>query len=140
MTKKDKILQILEEMGYCPKVDEDNDIIFRFQLKAVYFSIIDDDEPDQTMVLGSFYDIDEEDAVRTLVVCNKMNRELRHIKVFMNPDMKGVSAMYQFIFTDDDTARTNIELGLKLFSCVRTMFSKDVDELTEATNSDDDAA
>lgn len=138
MNKKEIILKVLTDMGYCPTVDNDNDVVFNYQLKTIYFSIINDDEPDQNMVLGNFYTFEESEAVQMLIVCNKINREIRHIKVAVNPDLKAVSAFYQFVLTDEESARANIKVAFDLFGTLRSYFAQEVDRLSENNETESD--
>ena len=36
MTKKELMMSVLERMGYPPKIDDDGDIMFCYQLKTIY--------------------------------------------------------------------------------------------------------
>lgn len=36
MTKKDLVVKALESMGYKPKIDNDGDVMFHYQMKLIY--------------------------------------------------------------------------------------------------------
>lgn len=36
MTKKDLVVKTLESMGYNPKIDDDGDVMFHYQMKLIY--------------------------------------------------------------------------------------------------------
>lgn len=44
MTKKEQIMATLEKMGYRPELDNDGDILLRYQMKSIFVLTGDEDD------------------------------------------------------------------------------------------------
>ena len=132
MTKKELIMSTLEEkMGYCPEIDEDGDIMFAYQLKTIYVMTADDDEPYVSVMLPQFHDIEEGKETVALAVCNKMTRELKFAKVYIDQTFNHVTATCEFYYSSKKSLLQNLERSLELLGVIRTVFRNDMDELSE---------
>ena len=132
MTKKELIMSTLEEkMGYCPEIDEDGDIKFAYQLKTIYVMTADDDEPYVSVMLPQFHDIEEGKETIALAVCNKMTRELKFAKVYIDQTFNHVTATCEFYYSSKKSLLQNLERSLELLGVIRTVFRNDMDELSE---------
>lgn len=132
MTKKELIMSTLEEkMGYCPEIDEDGDIKFAYQLKTIYVMTADDDEPYVSVMLPQFHDIEEGKETVALAVCNKMTRELKFAKVYIDQTFNHVTATCEFYYSSKKSLLQNLERALELLGVIRTVFRNDMDELSE---------
>ena len=104
MTKKEQIIAILEKMGYSPNIDSDGDVAVRYELKYIYF-ITDDDDPNDhyaSVLFPQFYEIKEGEETLVLTTCNKMAREVRLVKVYLDGSFKNVTASCEFFYTDEE--------------------------------------
>ena len=117
MNKKELILQILEKMGYKPEIDNDGDIMFRFQMKSVFVMTGDEDEKYVSVMLPQFHEIVDGEETLVLAVCNKMTRELKLVKVYVDQTFKNVTAC--------------LVHSLELLGVVRSVFRKNKTELSE---------
>ena len=132
MTKKELIMSTLEEkMGYCPEIDEDGDIKFAYQLKTIFVMTADDDEPYVSVMLPQFHDIEEGKETVALAVCNKMTRELKFAKVYIDQTFNHVTATCEFYYSSKKSLLQNLERSLELLGVIRTVFRNDMDELSE---------
>ncbi len=132
MTKKELIMSTLEEkMGYCPEIDEDGDIMFAYQLKTIYVMTADDDEQYVSVMLPQFHDIEEGKETIALAVCNKMTRELKFAKVYIDQTFNHVTATCEFYYSSKKSLLQNLERSLELLGVIRTVFRNDMDELSE---------
>ena len=132
MTKKELIMSILEEkMGYSPEIDEDGDIKVAYQLKIMYVMTSNDDEPYVSVMLPQFYEIEEGQEPVALAVCNKMSRELKFAKVYVDQTFKNVTATCEFFFSGKKSLEQNLDKAFKLLGVVRSVFRSDMDELSE---------
>lgn len=122
MTKKEQISKVLEELGYKPQVDDDGDLMVRYQMKSIYAIVGDDDEHYVVMTIPQFFDIEEGEEPVALAVCNKLTRELKLAKVYVDHTFKKVSANCEFYYTDEGALKDNVEKSLKLLGVVRTMY------------------
>ena len=131
MTKKELIMSTLEEkMGYCPEIDEDGDIKVAYQLKTIYVMTSEDDEPYVSVMLPQFHEIEDGKETLALAVCNKMTRELKFAKVYVDQTFKHVTATCEFFYSGKKSLTQNLEKSLELLGVVRTVFRNDMEELS----------
>ena len=131
MTKKELIMSTLEgKMGYCPEVDEDGDIRVAYQLKTIYVMTGDEDEQYVSVMLPQFHEIEDGKETLALAVCNKMTRELKFAKVYVDQTFKHVTATCEFFYSGKKSLTQNLEKSLELLGVVRTVFRNDMEELS----------
>jgi len=131
MTKKELIMSTLEEkMGYCPEIDEDGDIRVAYQLKTLYVMTGDDDEQYVSVMHPQFHEIEDGKETLALAVCNKMTRELKFAKVYVDQTFKNVTATCEFFYSGKKSLEQNLEKSLELLGVVRTVFRNDMEELS----------
>lgn len=130
MTKKELVMSIIEKMGYAPEVDNDGDIWFIYQMKALYVMTGRDDEQYISLLLTQFYELEEEDKMKALVTCNKVTRELKMLKVYVDSTFQSVSAACEFYYVNEESLEQNIEYSLQLLGMVRTVFRNYMDDLS----------
>lgn len=132
MTKKELIMSTLEEkMGYCPEIDEDGDIKVAYQLKTIYVMTSEDDEPYVSVMLPQFHEIEDGKETLALAVCNKMSRELKFAKVYIDQTFKHVTATCEFYYSSKKSLLQNLERSLELLGVIRTVFRNDMEELSK---------
>ena len=131
MNKKELILQTLEKMGYKPEIDDDGDVTLRYQLKRLFVLLGDENEQYTSVLLPQFYEMDEGEEPPVLAVCNKMNRELKMVKLYIDQTFKNVSAVCEFFFTDENSLQQSLSRSLDLLGVVRSVFRKNRKELSE---------
>lgn len=129
MTKKEIVTEILEDLGYKPLVDEDGDIYIRYQMKTIYFVTGQEDEQYAVAILPQFAEVNEETF--TLAICNKMTRDVKLSKVYIDQSLKNVSASCEFFYTDVESLRNNIVHSLNVLGLVRSTFTKMKAEYTD---------
>ncbi len=131
MTKRDLLIKVLKDMDLEPELDKDGDVSVVYQLKNVYFVIGDEEEKYLLVLLPQFYDVEEGEESLILLTCNKMNREMRMGKVYMDQAMKSVYAATEFIYTDEESLRQNVDNALGLMAVVRRFFREEKASLEE---------
>lgn len=131
MNKKELILKTLEKMGYSPEVDNDGDIMLHYQLKTIYVMTGDEDEPYISMMLPQFHEIDDGKETLVLAVCNKMTRELKLVKVYIDQTFKNVTATCEFFYANEGSLEQNLRNSLQMLGVVRTVFRNDMAELSD---------
>lgn len=131
MKKNEMIYNILEQMGYLPEFEE-NDVIVRFQMKPLIFVTNEDDEDPFVCILYSqFCQFEEEDSVLYLTACNKLTREGKLAKFYVDSSLHFVSSTLEFFFEDEDNLRFCIEKALRIIGIIRTTFRECIRELSE---------
>ena len=131
MTKKEIIMGTLNKMGYNPIQDEDGDILFYYQMKAIYVIIADEDESYVSLLLPQFNEIEEGKEALVLAVCNKMTRELKMAKVYIDKTFKNVTCTCEFYFANEESLVQNLTNSLKLLGIIRTLYRNEYAEMQE---------
>lgn len=131
MKKKELILSTLEKMGYSPEVDNDGDIRLLYQMKTIYVMTGDEEEPYISMMLPQFHEIEDGQETMVLAVCNKLTRELKLAKVYVDQTFKNVTATCEFFYANNEALEQNLRNSLQMLGVVRTVFRKDLAELSE---------
>ena len=131
MNKKELILKTLEKMGHSPEVDNDGDIMLHYQMKTIYVMTGDEEEPYISMMLPQFHEIEEGKETLVLAVCNKMTRELKLVKVYIDQTFKNVTATCEFFYANEESLEQNLRNSLQMLGVVRTVFRSDMAELSD---------
>ena len=131
MKKKELILATLEKMGYSPELDNDGDIRLLYQMKTIYVMTGDEEEPYISMMLPQFHEIEDGQETMVLAVCNKLTRELKLAKVYVDQTFKNVTATCEFFYANNEALEQNLRNSLQMLGVVRTVFRQDLAELSE---------
>ena len=131
MKKKELIIASLEKMGYSPELDNDGDIRLLYQMKTIYVMTGDEEEPYISMMLPQFHEIEDGQETMVLAVCNKLTRELKLAKVYVDQTFKNVTATCEFFYANNEALEQNLRNSLQMLGVVRTVFRKDLAELSE---------
>ncbi len=129
MNKRELILRVIEGLGYKPQVDDDGDVKIRYQMKTIFVLVGDEDDTYTLLTMPNFCDVEDGAEHIALAVCNKLTRDLRLAKVYVDHTFKYVSANCDFYYTDEASLKLNIENSLKILGVVRTLYKKTQDEL-----------
>lgn len=131
MNKKELILKTLEKMGHSPEVDNDGDIMLHYQMKTIYVLTGDEEDPYISMMLPQFHEVEEGQETLVLAVCNKMTRELKLAKVYIDQTFKNVTATCEFYYANEESLEQNLRNSLQMLGVVRTVFRNDMAELAD---------
>lgn len=132
MTKKEQIINVLERMGYKPKIDKEGDIMLRYQLKTLFFLVNDDDEENfVNIILPQFAEIDDGEETLYLAACNKVTRGTRMVKVYVDQTFKNITASCEFYYANDESLEFNLQKSLSILSIIRTLYRNCIKELSE---------
>lgn len=132
MTKKERIINVLERMGYKPKIDKEGDIMLRYQLKTLFFLVNDDDEENfVNVILPQFAEIDDGEETLYLAACNKVTRGTRMVKVYVDQTFKNITASCEFYYANDESLEFNLQKSLSILAIIRTLYRNCIKELSE---------
>ncbi len=131
MTTKEMIMATLEKMGLMPQMDDDGDISVRYQMKTIYAICRDEETSYLTLLLPGIHDVEEGNEALNLTVCNKMTRELKLVKVWIDEGFTAVSASCEFYYSDEGSLRLNLKHSLKLLGVVKREFHEVMRQLSE---------
>ena len=132
MTSKEMIFETLQRMGYNPEIDEDGDIMMYYQMKIIYLFPSRDEDSYICMMLPKFYEVAEGRESAVLAACNKLNRDIRIVKYYIDDDFKSVTATCEFFYNDNESLECFIEKSLGVIAVVRTLFKREMAELLKA--------
>lgn len=114
------VLGIIEDLGYQPKVDNDGNLVFKFQLKNIVVNV---SEECHNVIMGmALLSVEATETMQALVIANELNLNLRYLRLALDSNFEYVYAVYNFIFFDEATAKKDIMTGLDAFSDVKTTF------------------
>ncbi len=131
MKKKELILKTLEKMGYSPEVDNEGDIMLHYQMKTIYVLTGDEEDPYISMMLPQFQEVEEGQETLVLAVCNKMTRELKFAKVYIDQTFKNITASCEFYYANEESLEQNLRNSLQMLGVIRTVFRNNMAELAD---------
>lgn len=125
------ILEAVGSLGYKPVVDDDGDICVRYQMKNIFFMTGSEEEQYVTAILPQFQEVNEGEEALALAVCNKVNRDTKLAKVYIDQTFKSVSASCEFFYTDMESLKNNVEYTLVILGMVRSAYYNAREEFVE---------
>lgn len=126
------MINTLNDLGYKPSVDDDGDVAFRYQMKAVYvLGTMEEDTNYLVVILPQIYEMEEGEEIKALTACNKLTRELSFAKVYIDSTFKNVNACCEIYYCDEECLKSQLEQALNVISQVRSTFLKAMRELDE---------
>lgn len=131
MTKKEMITKAAESLGCKAVVDDDGDICVRYQMKNIYFMTGQDEEPYVSAILPQFADVNEGEETLMLAVCNKMTRDMKLAKMYIDQTLKSVSDSCEFFYIDMESLKTNLGHSLDILGMVRSTYARTRAELMD---------
>lgn len=131
MTKKELVYSVLQKMGYNPILDDEGDLVIRYQLKNIWVMVSGDDEPYVSVILPQFHEIEEGNETLVLASCNRVTRDVKLVKVYIDQTLKNVTASCEFYYTDEESITLGLSKSLRLLGMIRSYFRKTMLELSE---------
>lgn len=131
MSKKENVKSILQRMGYTPEYDEDGDIHIHYQMKHVFFLLSEEDEENyMSILLPQFINIEEGKESLALAVCNKMTRELKLVKIYVDKTFKSISGACEIFYANDEALEFCIKKALQMIGVLRSQYYMTQKELS----------
>lgn len=131
MSKKENVVSVLQGMGYTPQYDDDGDIYILYQMKHVFFLLSEDDDDNYiSIMLPQFVDLEEGEESLALAVCNKMTRELKLAKIYVDNTFKSVSGTCEVFYANNEALEYSIKKSLRMIGLIRSQYYKYQKELT----------
>ncbi len=131
MTKQELVYSVIQSLGYNPSIDNDGDIVFRYQMKCMYVMIGDNEDRYLSVIFPQFYEIEDGEDALVLATCNKVTRDVKMVKVYIDQTFKNVSSSCEFFYTDEEAVAQNITQSLRILGMIRTAFRNAKNELNE---------
>lgn len=124
MTKREMIMEAIESLGYKPYIDDDGDIYMRYQMKSIYFMTGQDEEQYISVILPQFHEVNEGEETLALAVCNKLSREVKMCKVYIDHTLNNVTASCEFFYTNMESLKNSVNHAMKILGLVRITYIK----------------
>ena len=127
MTKHEIVVSVLQSLGFKPQIDDDGDIFVRYQMKTFYvMGANSDDEDYLVVVFPQMYEVNEGEETKVLAVCNKITREIKLTKVYIDQTLKNVSASCEFYYNGKESLKTCLDKAIEILGMVRSTFIKTI--------------
>lgn len=125
MTKHEMVVSVLQSLGLKPQIDDEGDIFVRYQMKTFYvMGANSDDEDYLVVVFPQMYEVNEGEETKVLAVCNKITREIKLTKVYIDQTLKNVSASCEFYYNGEESLKTCLDKSIDILGMVRSTFIK----------------
>lgn len=104
MTTKEQIKQVLEKWGFPILQENDNSLVFRYQMSYVQANITGGDDANAIALIltGIFSADNEEEMMLGLRTCNDLNCNLLQAKLYIDSDSDLIIAAEFFFKTPED--------------------------------------
>lgn len=104
MTTKEQIKQVLEKWGFPILQENDNSLVFRYQMSYVQANITGGDNANAiALTLSGIFSADnEEEMMLGLRTCNDLNCNLLQVKLYIDSDSDLIIAAEFFLKTPED--------------------------------------
>ena len=127
MTKHEIVVSVLQSLGFKPQIDDDGDIFVRYQMKTFYvMGSNSDDEDYLVVVFPQMYEVNEGEETKVLATCNKITREIKLAKVYIDQTLKNVSANCEFYYNGEESLKTCLDKAIEILGMVRSTFIKTI--------------
>lgn len=125
MTRHEMVVSVLQSLGFKPQIDDEGDIFVRYQMKTFYvMGYNSDDEDYLVVVFPQMYEVNEGEETKVLAVCNKITREIKLTKVYIDQTLKNVSASCEFYYNGEESLKTCLDKAIEILGMVRLTFIK----------------
>lgn len=124
---KDDLFDYLKEIGLMPSFDEDEDIVFMYNLLHCFVVFNDEDERFIQIVIPNIYDVDEDNREKVLNACNQVSRVVKVVKGYINSDDE-VCIVAEFFLDDMPNYESFIPRAIRALAGARLLFTKTVFE------------
>ena len=122
MTKHEMVVSVLRLK---PQIDDDGDIFVRYQMKTFYVMGANSDDEDYLVVIfPQMYEVNEGEETKVLAACNKITREIKLAKVYIDQTLKNVTASCEFYYNGEESLKTCFDKSIEILGMVRLTFIK----------------
>lgn len=83
MKTSEMVFQWLKQQGFCPQIDQDGDIQFKYQMRNFYYFNNDDDESFFRLAMPGIFDVTDENRYAVLETMNEINKMFKIMKAFI---------------------------------------------------------
>ena len=81
MKTSEMVFQYLKQQGLVPSIDDDNDIVFKYQMLTFVFFTDDDDQQFFRLALPNIFDVTDDNRIAVLEAINEVNKIMKVVKL-----------------------------------------------------------
>ncbi len=78
------------------------------------------------ILFPQFCVVKEGEETKALAVCNKLTRDLKLAKVYIDQTFKNVTASCEFYYTDEENLKVCLERSFEILGLISTTFAKTI--------------
>lgn len=94
-------------------------------MKSFYVMGTQPEEYFLSVIFPQFYEFEEE-VTKVLAACNKVTRDIKLAKVYIDQTFKNVTASCEFYYGDEESMKFCLERSLEILGLVRAGFVKTI--------------
>lgn len=124
MTTTESVLEFLRKEGFCPEVDENGSIVFKYQM--VTFLLINNDEDNDffQLTIPYIYDVTDDNRDIMLEAANKTNTTMKVAKICVIDD--SVWALFEILLDQSPAVEDIMPRALNILMATRQTFYENV--------------
>ena len=126
MTRQEMVVSALQMLGYKPQIDKDGDILIRYEMKSFFVLGTQTEEDFLSVIFPQFYELEEGEETKALATCNKLTRDIKLAKVYIDQTFKYFCASCEFYYHDDESMKFCLEKSLEILGLIRSGFVKTI--------------
>lgn len=132
MTTKDLIKQVLEKWGFPVLQENENCLLFRYQMSYIQASITSTEESNSVALTmtGIFKADDEKEMLLGLRTCNDLNSNVIQVKLYIDSDADLIISSEFFYKTEDDLEYL-MTMALQAMKIAKKRFARKYSELED---------
>lgn len=120
------VVSALEALGYKPQTDNDGDILIRYEMKSFFVMGTQSEDNFLSVIFPQFYEFEEREVTKVLAACNKVTRDIKLAKVYIDQTFKNVTASCEFFYNDEESMKVCLKKSLEILGFVRSGFVKTI--------------
>ena len=124
MTTTESVLEFLRKEGFCPEVDENGSIVFKYQM--VTFLLINNEEDNDffQLTIPYIYDVTDDNRDIMLEAANKTNTTMKVAKICVIDD--SVWALFEILLDQSPAVEDIMPRALNILMATRQTFYENV--------------
>ncbi len=118
------VVDFLRQQGFCPEIDENQNVFFKYQMTNFIFLNNDSDEEFFQLVMPGIYDVTEENREVVLEVCNKVTLGIKVCKAVVQGE--NVNLYFEIFLDSTPNVADIIPRALRALEASRREFYESI--------------
>jgi len=125
MSAKDLVLDFLRKEGFLPEVDENGNVVFKYQMTTFVFFVDENDEGFFQLAMPHIYDVTEDNRELVLEAANRVNQSLKVMKACVVDN--SVWLMFEILLDATPDVKDIMPRALSILMGSRQAFYQELD-------------